>query len=138
METLVANADELGGPRALRIESPAATGILTAHKNGEYQLRHPVQIEVPNEPGWVGHTARVSVHLVLENTNADKQAPIPQNSSWTTVEIPVAPEGAGAQYQTAWWVALFGGALPAILLGFVWAKWGESPGPTPPSPTAPA
>jgi hypothetical protein len=127
----VSNAGALGGPEDLRIEPLAATGTSETKQHGVYRVRHSVRLEIPNEPRWAGETARVGIQVVFENP--DKQALIREGSSWETVEIPVASEGAGPMYRSAWRLALLSGALPAVFAGLVLAGLAGIKPPAPPA-----
>jgi hypothetical protein len=131
---MVGNAGELGGPAELRIESLTTEGTFTTKKGNDYRVQHAVRIEIPNEPRWAGKTVRVFIQLLLENP--DKQAVIRESSVGEPVAIPVAPEGAGPMYRSSWRVALFGGALPAVLVGFVLARLAGPPQPKRSAPAA--
>jgi hypothetical protein len=85
----------------------------------------------------VGETGRVRVNLVIEKV--DENGAGGTSSLWTTVDVPVAAEGAGPLYRSAWQVALWCGALPAAFVGLLWAALAGVSGPKrPPPPAAPA
>ena len=108
--------------------------LLTDHV-GAYRGRRPwyqVQVQIPNEPRWAGKTVHLRVELTHED--GDKQGYQGQMSDTALGEFPVAPVGAGAQYRESWRVAFFGGAIPAVLVGFVLGGLAGTPRPKRPAP----
>jgi hypothetical protein len=130
----VKNADELGGlkgpPELTIVPLTELVGSTTVEKNNDKaRTRYEVQLEIPNNPGWAGATARVFVQLRYENV--DKQGFF---SYGEPVSIPLAPVGAGPMYRTSWWIAFLGGGVPAVLLGLALARLARISGAKPPAP----
>jgi hypothetical protein len=124
----VVNADELGGPLQLavgRLNHPEGSDLAT-RKGGE-QSQYHLSVAIPDEPEWVGKTARVCVNLTTED--ADKQGSGGKVSDSISLAIPISPPGAGAAFRASWRVAFFGVALPAVLLGFVLGGLAGTPRP---------
>jgi hypothetical protein len=126
---VIKNAEELGGPATLpvSVENHPTVQPNSKESRGEAPSRYLIQVVIPDEPGWIGKTVRAQVHLVLED--ADKQGTGWIVSGSAPVEIYVAPEGAAERYRESWWIAFLGGALPAVLLGFVLSRVADSPRP---------
>jgi hypothetical protein len=122
---IVMNTDELGDLAEPRF-------VLAGHfANQHNDLRDPgtyqVQVEIPNDPKWAGKTVRARLTLMLEDV--DKQGTGGTIPDAVLLEIPVAPPGARATDQESWWIALFGGALPAVLVGLVLGGLAGTPRP---------